>query len=170
MRVCPVRTDGCVRGTPALRRAVEIELPIVIRLFGPLILAPRMRFTYPVVVKTVKMSFWLWAPSWPHDGTIFRPWALVGRFWVVLGAFLLLAQSFIDFGSISERFGEGLGRPKLSIFSFCSMFFRSIFRTTFWKANKSRKITQHRYINRFLGRPGGMRGLLGREMGGVQKA
>ena len=49
------------------------------------------------------------------------------------------------------------------------MFFQSIFPTTFLKAKKWKKIAQQETINLFLGRPGGMRGLLGREMGGVQK-
>ena len=41
-------------------------------------------------------------------------------------------------------FGEGFGKPKSSIFALFSMFFRSIFRATFWKAKKSKKIAQQR--------------------------
>ena len=64
---------------------------------------------------------------------------------------------------ILEGFWEGFGRPKSSIFAFFSSFFRSIFQATFWKAKKSKKIAPRSRIPFIWGRPGGMRGLRGRE-------
>ena len=55
------------------------------------------------------------------------------------------------------------------IFAFFSMFFRSFFQATFWKAKKSQKNAQQDSRGLILGRPGGMRGLLGREMGGGRR-
>ena len=68
-----------------------------------------------------------------------------------------------DFGGILGGFWEGFGKPASSIFACFSMFFRSIFQATLWKAKKSKKIAQQENVGRFLGRPGGMRVLRGRE-------
>ena len=73
----------------------------------------------------------------------------------------------LDFGSILGGFGEGFGRPKSLIFAYFSMFFRSIFRTAFWKAKKSKKKASAGGPPEILGRPGGMCGARGRDREGV---
>ena len=84
------------------------------------------------------------APSRPHDGTIFRPWALVRRFWIVLGAFLLLARSFIDFGSISERFWEAETEEKSIFLVFWEVCVsRPYFRTMFASVLITSKAKKH---------------------------
>ena len=45
----------------------------------------------------------------------------------------------IDFGSIFERFWEGFGRPKSTIFAFFSIFFRCKILGATWKDKKSKK-------------------------------
>ena len=59
----------------------------------------------------------------------------------------------MDFGGVLERFWEGFGSPKSLIFAFFSMFFRSIFRTAFWKAKKSKKSRQKQKRLRFWAGP-----------------
>ena len=69
----------------------------------------------------------------------------------------------IDFEGILRGFWEGFGRPKSSIFTFFSMFFRCKFRSAFLKAKKSKKNAPRSRMGLIWGRPGGMRGLRGRE-------
>ena len=78
---------------------------------------------------------------------------------------------------LEHRFGRVLGKvlgmlweaKNLVFRAFCSMLFRSKNRSAFWKAEKSRKNAKNNYAEGFLGRPGGMRGLPGREKERDQK-
>jgi len=45
----------------------------------------------------------------------------------------------LDFEGLGGGFGQGLGRPKTSIFALFSMIFRSKFWKTFWKGKKTKK-------------------------------
>ena len=75
----------------------------------------------------------------------------------------------IDFAGILEGFWEGFGRPKISIFACFSMFFRSKFWKTFWKAKKSSFEGPTLEVDAFLARPDGMCGARGRDREGVRR-
>ena len=56
----------------------------------------------------------------------------------------------LDFGGVLERFWEGLGRLKTSIFAIFSCFFQCDFRSAFRKAKKSTKKANNKQISALL--------------------